>query len=122
MKLNKTLLLGAALLAVLPQYSEAKSRKGKGDVTVAIFSLNDFHGGFVRNDYKSIPGAPAIWQTLDSLKSVYPYNVTVAAGDNFGGSFFYAATKGVLLPVFFNDLGIRLSAVGNHEFDDGQKV
>ena len=77
-------------------------------MTVAVFSLNDFHGGFVRNDYKNIPGAPAVWQTLDSLKSVYPYNVTVAAGDNFGGSFFYAATKGVLLPVFYNDLGIRL--------------
>ena len=122
MKFDKIILLGAAILATSPLPLEAKSRKGKGDVTVAVFSLNDFHGGFVRNDYKNIPGAPAVWQTLDSLKSVYPYNVTVAAGDNFGGSFFYAATKGVLLPVFYNDLGIRLSALGNHEFDDGQKA
>lgn len=122
MKFDKIILLGAAILAASPLPLEAKSRKGKGDVTVAVFSLNDFHGGFVRNDYKNIPGAPAVWQALDSLKSVYPYNVTVAAGDNFGGSFFYAATKGVLLPVFYNDLGIRLSALGNHEFDDGQKA
>lgn len=120
MKYGKNLLLGLALLAAFPQNNTAKGHKTKGDITVAIFSINDFHGGFVRNDYKDIPGAPAVWQTLDSLKHVYPYNVTVAAGDNFGGSYFYAATKGALLPVFFKDMGITLSAVGNHEFDDGQ--
>lgn len=91
-------------------------------VKVAIFSLNDFHAGFVRNDAKGIAGAPAIWQTLDSLKRIYPCHVTVSAGDNFGGSYFYNATRGVLLPTFFNDLGIRLSALGNHEFDDGQRA
>lgn len=88
---------------------------------VAVFSLNDFHGAFVRDDAKDIPGAPAIYETLDSLKQLYPCHVTVSAGDNFGGSYFYNATKGILLPVFFNDLGIQVSAVGNHEFDDGQR-
>lgn len=90
-------------------------------VRVAVFSLNDFHGAFSRNDYKGIAGAPSVWQTLDSLKHVYPYHVTVSAGDNFGGSYFYNATHGTLLPVFFNDLGITVSAIGNHEFDDGQR-
>ena len=88
---------------------------------VAVFTLNDFHAAFVRNDDKGIVGAPSILQTLDSLKRVYPCNVTVSAGDNFGGSYFYNATHGVLLPEFYNELGIRLSAVGNHEFDDGQR-
>lgn len=90
-------------------------------VKVAVFSLNDFHGAFVRNDAKGIAGAPAILQTLDSLKRVYPHHITVSAGDNFGGSYFYNATHGQLLPIFFNDLGITLSALGNHEFDDGQR-
>ena len=75
----------------------------------------------MRNDAKNIPGAPAIWQTIDSLKHCYPNHVTVAAGDNFGGSYFYSATRGALLPVFFDALGIRISALGNHEFDDGQR-
>ena len=88
---------------------------------VAIFSINDFHGAFVRNDHKGIVGAPSVLQTLDSLKQVYPCNITVSAGDNFGGSYFYNVTHGALLPVFFNAAGIRLSAVGNHEFDDGQR-
>lgn len=89
---------------------------------VAIFSINDFHGAFVRNDHKGIVGAPSVLQTLDSLKQVYPCNITVSAGDNFGGSYFYNVTHGALLPVFFNAAGIRLSAVGNHEFDDGQRA
>lgn len=87
--------------------------------TVAVFSLNDFHGGFVADKNKDIPGAENVLATLDSLKRVYPFHVTVSAGDNFGGSYFYKATKGTVLPRFFADCGITLSAVGNHEFDDG---
>lgn len=108
------------LLAALLIVPAASGKRRDKDITVAVFSLNDFHGGFVRNDSKNVPGVAAIWQTVDSLKQVYPHHVTVSAGDIFGGSYFYKATHGVLLPVFFNDLGIRLSAVGNHEFDDGQ--
>ena len=37
---------------------------------VAIFSINDFHGAFVRNDHKGIVGAPSVLQTLDSLKQI----------------------------------------------------
>lgn len=93
----------------------------KDRITVAIFSINDFHGAFVRDEAKGIPGAAAVRQTLDSLKRVYPYHLTGSAGDNFGGSYFYNATRRQsLLPQFFSDLGIRLSAVGNHEFDEGQ--
>ncbi|MBR1386992.1 MAG: bifunctional metallophosphatase/5'-nucleotidase [Alloprevotella sp.] len=89
-------------------------------VTIAVFSINDFHGAFVQDLDKGIPGAPSVLHCLDSLKAVYPYHLTVAAGDNFGGSYFYKATKGLLLPPFFDMAEINISAVGNHEFDDGQ--
>ncbi len=92
----------------------------QSEATVAIFSINDFHGAFIADGRKDIPGAAALWQTLDSLKEVYPYHITVAAGDNFGGSYFYQATRGTLLPVLFDGLDIHISAIGNHEFDDGQ--
>lgn len=88
--------------------------------TVAVFSINDFHGAFLPDSRENIPGAPAVWQTLDSLRAVYPNSITVSAGDNFGGSYFYTATKGKLLPDFFNRIGLKISAIGNHEFDDGQ--
>ena len=109
-------------LAGVLAFSQFLTAQTNKPITVAIFSLNDFHGAFVQNKSQGIPGAPSVLQCLDSLKSVFPYNLTVAAGDNFGGSYFYNATHGVLLPVFFNDMGIRISALGNHEFDDGQKV
>lgn len=125
MKIIKTLLPLLWLMGIAASASTTP-RSGSdpdGCVTVAVFSLNDFHGAFVRNDLKDIPGAPAVWQTLDSLKAVYPLHITVSAGDNFGGSYFYNATRSrSLLPQFFADLGIRLSAVGNHEFDDGQEA
>lgn len=103
------------LLAAFALCSQAQTIK------VAVFSINDFHGGIIKDARKKIPGAPAVWQTLDSLRSVYPYSVTVSAGDNFGGSYFYTATEGVVIPDFFNKVGITISAVGNHEFDDGQE-
>lgn len=109
----------ACALALISYNTLAQAQKTENCVDVVVFSLNDFHGAFVQNPYQNIPGAPSILQTLDSLKTVYPYNLTVSAGDNFGGSYFYTATKGQLMPVFFNMAGIRLSAMGNHEFDDG---
>lgn len=90
-------------------------------IKVAIMSVNDFHGGFVRDERKEIPGAGNLLFVIDSLKGVYPYNIVVAAGDNFGGSYFSNITKGSLIPTLFNKAGTRTSALGNHEFDNGQK-
>lgn len=92
-------------------------------VTVAIFTLNDFHCGIVQDLRKEIPGAPWVVQTLDSLKSAYPYHLTLSAGDNFGGSFYYSATRDAsLMPRVFCDMGIEMSVPGNHAFDDGQEA
>ena len=88
------------------------------NVTVAVFCLNDFHGAFLRDDRKNIKGAAAVMQTLKNLQELYPYNVTVSAGDNFGGSYFYNKTQGQTMPLFFQEIGVTLSAIGNHEFDD----
>ncbi len=93
---------------------------GAQEVQVAIISINDFHASFARDDAQGKPGAAALLHTVDSLKRLYPNHLVVSAGDNFGGSFFYKATRGALLPQLFSDLGISLSALGNHEFDYGQ--
>ena len=93
------------------------------DLEIAVFGINDFHAAFVRNDDKGIPGAAALVQTMDSLKALYPNNVVVSAGDNFGGSYFYTSTRrNCLIPQLFKDLGLNVSAVGNHEFDEGQEA
>lgn len=88
--------------------------------TIAIICLNDFHGGFVQDKSLGIPGAGNVYTVVKRLKNRYPHNITIAVGDNFGGSFFSNQTEGKLVPYFFNKLGIEISAIGNHEFDNGQ--
>lgn len=91
-------------------------------VQVAVFCINDFHCGLIQDVDKGTPGAAWVVQTLDSLKQVYPNHLTVAAGDNFGGSFFYTATQDKsLIPQFMRDMEISISVPGNHAFDCGQE-
>ena len=96
--------------------------KNDNEITLGIFAINDFHASFVRNESKHTPGAPALVQTMDSLCRVYPYHIVVNAGDTFGGSYLYSMSreKG-LVPQLFRDLNIQISALGNHEFDEGQE-
>lgn len=119
----KYALLSAALIGSCAATPITSLAADKDVVTVAIFSLNDFHAGLLPDRSQGTPGAAYVVQTLDSLKKVYPHNVTVSAGDNFGGSFFYNATRSnSLMPQMFKDMGITLSALGNHEFDEGQEA
>ncbi len=89
--------------------------------TIAIICLNDFHGGFVQDVNLGVPGAGNLYSSIENLKKRYPSNMVIAVGDNFGGSFFSNLTHGKLIPYYFNELGITLSALGNHEFDNGQE-
>lgn len=121
MKTPKNLMLTALVAAASLQAQADEQRPHCIDV--AVFAINDFHAAFEASRSNGIPGAPQLWQTLDSLKAVYPYHLTVSAGDNFGGSYFYKLTeKRSLVPRLMKDLGIHISALGNHEFDDGQEA
>ncbi len=97
-----------------------QSQEEEHIVRIAVFAVNDFHGSFAKDTTRDIPGAANFIETLDSLKKEYPHHVTIATGDNFGGSYFTTATKSELMPAFFGAAGIRHSVVGNHEFDNGQ--
>ena len=43
----------------------------------------------------------------------------LSVGDNFSGSYFSRITRGNPLPEMFQEMDVRMSAVGNHEFDWG---
>ena len=93
----------------------------KRNNVVSVMFINDFHGAFVANTTDSIPGAARLVAVMDSLRDSgdYPNMVVVSAGDNFGGSYFSNVSKGALIPMLFKRLGIEISAIGNHEFDNG---
>ncbi|MDZ5762835.1 Hydrolase domain protein [Candidatus Cyrtobacter comes] len=88
---------------------------------IFIFSFNDLRRysdesknalGFAKfasglNDYKKSLGA-----TQDN-------SVVVAAGDLYQGGFLSNVSHGDIVSPFFNIIGVRLSAVGNHDLDWG---
>ena len=105
-------------------------------VDVRILAINDFHGnlrpppGGIRiadPDDKTktvvVPagGAEQMASLLTQLREGHPNNIFVSAGDLIGAS--------PLLSAMFHDeptiesmsmMGLELSAVGNHEFDEGK--
>lgn len=86
--------------------------------TLSILSFNDFHGAFVKDG--GAPGAGALVQTVLAEKSKNKTSLVVSGGDNFSGSYFSRITRGEPLPEMFRKMEVRMSAIGNHEFDWGQ--
>ena len=137
-------LLGAAgaLLLVLASPAAAHKRhhhhhhKPK-DVKVQLLALNDFHGALQTTTTGGIrPPTPAgqpapppiaaggagiLGSYLQQLRKGHRNSLTVAAGDLIGAS--------PLLSALYHDeptieamnlLGLSLTSVGNHEFDEGE--
>jgi len=120
---------GLAVVAATPGSASASAAKPKPkNVDVQLLSFNDFHGHLQATD-------PPLSATLDpsatpaggveylsaKIKSLRKGNsLTVAAGDLIGGSTFISG--------LFHDepsvealetLGLDVTSVGNHEFDEG---
>lgn len=144
----RRLTIGAAVLAAagltaaaLPAGADtghaARTGRTGRTVDVQLLSFNDFHGnleppqgssGTVEEaqpdgSKKSIPagGVEYLAQSLRTARKGHPYSVTAAAGDLVGAS--------PLLSGLFHDeptieamnkLGLDVTSVGNHEFDEGR--
>lgn len=117
--IGKILLLFCVSMVTITGRAASETSDNNAD-TLVVICLNDFHGSFVQDRSLDIPGAGNIYSTVQKIKNRYPAHLVLAVGDNFGGSFFSNRTQGMLLPDFFQRLGITFSALGNHEFDNGQ--
>jgi 5'-nucleotidase len=97
-------------------------------VDVQVLAINDFHGALeppagANGRIGTVPAAGGVEYLateLATLKAANPNTVIVSAGDNFGGT--------PLLSSLFHDegsvealnlAGLEISAVGNHELDEG---
>lgn len=76
-----------------------------------IFAVNDMHA--------TIDNFPKLAYIVDSLKTIYPDMLLVAAGDNQTGNPVndQYPEKGLPMIELMNATGFDLSAIGNHEFD-----
>lgn len=145
-RLARRLTAGAAVLAAavgvtataLPAGAQSAPPRTGRTVDVQLLSFNDFHGNLeppqgssgtveeIQPDgsKKKIPagGVEYLAQSLRTARKGHPYSITAAAGDLVGAS--------PLLSGLFHDeptveamnkLGLDVTSVGNHEFDEGRK-
>lgn len=88
------------------------------DITVLV--LNDFHGQMQPN--KAMVGASKISSFIQNYRLDHPNTVVVLAGDNYQGTAISNISLGQVDNEFFNHIGVKYSAIGNHDFDYGQAV
>lgn len=83
--------------------------------TINLLNFNDFHGRIDKN--LTVPFAA----TIEQLKGEYPdSSLLLSAGDNIGASLFNSSVQQDQPTIdVLNALGVKASAVGNHEFDQG---
>ncbi|MBK6887577.1 MAG: bifunctional metallophosphatase/5'-nucleotidase [Tetrasphaera sp.] len=122
----------AALAAALATSSGAASAPGNGNrpITVQLLSFNDYHGHLEATDAPlasdatktPVGGVEYLSAKLAQLRTkVAPgHSLTVAAGDLIGGSTFLSGMFHDEPSIeSINTLGLSVSSVGNHEFDEG---
>ena len=109
------LILVLAVLAIGLLFACSTKKKiitsEKSEKQAIIFAVNDMHA--------AIDNFPKLAFLVDSLRTIYPDMLLVAAGDNQTGNPVndQHSEKGFPIIDLMNAVGFNLSAVGNHEFD-----
>jgi len=85
---------------------------------IVVLSINDFHGALAPAG-KNV-GAVKLVDAIKTEEAKNPEGtIIVSAGDNYQGSAMSNLMYGEPVSSVFKEMGIELSAVGNHEFDWG---
>lgn len=114
--MNRKLRFWAAAIAVLFWTATIQA----ANVDVNVISFNDFHGALIDNGPNDKnPGAAKFVQAIKDTQAKLPNNVVVSAGDNYTGSSLSNLLYGKPVNDMLKLIGIKASAVGNHEFDWG---
>ena len=90
-----------------------------GNVTVDIFSFNDFHGTMDNSASASNPGAAKFVTGVKHAMQNSEHSMLLAAGDNYQGSAMSNYFNGKPVSEMMKGLGVKYSAIGNHEWDWG---
>lgn len=92
-------------------------RKALAETSINILSVNDFHGAIQENG-KNI-GAAKLAAEVKKIKSEMPNTLFVGGGDLYQGSAMSNLLHGKPVVDVLKEMGMKYSAVGNHEFDWG---
>jgi 5'-nucleotidase len=106
------LALGAGALVAPPAYA--------APTEIQILATNDFHGRLQNNTSNGEAGAAVLAGAVGQLRAANPNTVFAAAGDLIGASTFESFIQQDKPTIdALNDAGLDVSAVGNHELDQG---
>jgi 5'-nucleotidase len=132
--LRRSLTLAAATLAVAGVAAAPAYAAPASTTSVRLISLNDFHGNLqpptgssgrvTLDDGTTVDagGAAYVATHVKQLRAAVPNSVVLSAGDNIGASPLASALfHDEPTIAFLNAIGVKASAVGNHEFDEGYK-
>jgi len=115
----------------------ASAARPPSTIPVQLLAINDFHGNLeppsgssgtvtqLNADGTTTPltvgGAEYLSTALTAARVGHPNSVTVSAGDNIGASpLLSAAFHDEPTILALNQMGVGVSSVGNHEFDEGK--
>lgn len=89
-------------------------------VELQLLGTNDFHGRLQPDLRGGVAGAAVLAGAVQQLRGENPDTVFVSAGDNIGASTFPSAiAQDVPTLDVLDAAGLEVSAVGNHELDQG---
>ena len=120
------LVLGAALTLGIALPTTAGRTPPAGPLLdIQLLAFNDYHGHLERTTPGTVGTTPAggaefLAAHLAKLREGHRNSLTVAAGDLIGGSPFLSGLfRDEPSVESLNAMGLDVSSVGNHEFDDG---
>ncbi|MFB9993016.1 bifunctional metallophosphatase/5'-nucleotidase [Deinococcus oregonensis] len=129
--LNRTaLLLVTSALALTACAPSGEVRYAPEAVDITVLGLNDFHGNlqptsFTRAGEKtaiSAGGVEAIAAEVNDARKANPNTILVGGGDLIGASPAISSLLRDEPSVYaLNQIGLKVSSLGNHEFDQGLK-
>ena len=125
------LVIALSITSMAKPAKKASSSKGKG-LEINIIHVNDHHShleeekmDLVLDGKKTtvhIGGFPRINQRIQELMKTGKNNLVLHAGDALSGTLYYTLFKGKADAALMNAGKFDLFTLGNHEFDDGNKV
>lgn len=111
--------LAAATITALGVSALAVPAANAAPTEVQILATNDFHGRLLA-DGANAAGAAVLSGAVKQLRAANPNTVFAAAGDLIGASTFESFIQDDKPTIdALNEAGLEVSAVGNHELDQG---
>lgn len=92
-------------------------------VEIDILGINDFHGRLEAGGTSSplVAGAAVLAGAVDAFRAENPDTLFVSAGDSIGASTFTSFIQQDNPTIdALNEMGLDVTALGNHEFDQGR--